>query len=77
MDEPQAACQSTLEQRFGSFDQRLGTLEKDVAVIKSNYATREDLMKTENRLIKWFVATSTALAAAAITAAVTTIRMVS
>ncbi|UGQ46781.1 hypothetical protein [Massilia endophytica] len=52
----------------GSVERRLAALEKDVAIILSNYATREDLARLESKLIRWFFATATALALAAFTA---------
>jgi hypothetical protein len=35
--------QKTADTRFEALESRLGTVERDVAVIKSNYATKEDL----------------------------------
>ena len=56
---------------FDQINDRLSVLEADVAVIKSNYATKEDIakletkiVKTENTLLKWFIGTAIALTAA-------------
>lgn len=56
---------------FDQINDRLSVLEADVAVIKSNYATKEDIakldtkiVKMENILLKWFIGTAIALTAA-------------
>ena len=63
---------------FDQINDRLSALEVDVAVIKSNYATREDIakletkiasvetkvVKMENTLLKWFIGTAIALTTA-------------
>jgi len=58
-----------------SVERRLGSLETDVAVIRSNYATKEDLARLEtrmtaleSRLIRWFFASATGLSVAAFAA---------
>ncbi|MDR7051057.1 cob(I)alamin adenosyltransferase [Duganella sp. 3397] len=56
---------------FDQINDRLSVVEADVAVIKSNYATKEDIakletkiVKMENTLLKWFIGTAIALTAA-------------
>lgn len=69
-----------------SMERRIGALETDVAIIRSNYATKEDLANVERRLegqisalearlIKWFVATAAAMSLVSFSAALTVARM--
>lgn len=44
---------SMLEQRVGNLEKELGELRTDVAIIKSNYATKEDLHKEIAGQTKW------------------------
>jgi predicted fused transcriptional regulator/phosphomethylpyrimidine kinase len=58
-----------------SMERRIGALETDVAVIRSNYATKQDLAALEMRLVKWFVATAAAMSLVSFSAALTVARM--
>ena len=51
-----------MEARIGKLEaladkiaERLGSLERDVAVIKSNYATRGDIADAKNSIVMWVV----------------------
>jgi hypothetical protein len=44
-----------VEQRVGAVEQRLVAVEQDVAVIKSNYATKADVVEATNRVITWVI----------------------
>jgi hypothetical protein len=51
-----------MEARIGKFEaladkavERLGALERDVAVIKSNYATRSDISDAKTSIVMWVV----------------------
>lgn len=65
MEERRSKLESITEKTL----ERLSALEVDLAVVKSNYATKEDLAKMEGTLLKWFVATAVALTGAAFAAA--------
>ena len=49
--------------------ERITFLDVDLAVIKSNYATKEDIAKMEGILLKWFIGTAVAIAGLAFAAA--------
>jgi hypothetical protein len=44
-----------VEQRLVAVEQRLVAVEQDVAVIKSNYATKADVVEATNRVITWVI----------------------
>lgn len=44
-----------LERVVEKIAERLDTLERDVAVIKSNYATRADIWDARNSILMWLV----------------------
>jgi hypothetical protein len=53
---------ANMEARIGKLEtptdkavERLGMLERDVAVIKSNYATRSDISDAKNSIVMWGV----------------------
>lgn len=46
---------SKLEEIVAAIDRRLNTLEKDVEVIKANYATKADVSDAKNTIIMWVV----------------------
>ena len=60
---------STLESITEKTLERLSALEVDLAVVKSNYATKEDLAKMEGTLLKWFIGTAVAMSGIAFAAA--------
>jgi predicted fused transcriptional regulator/phosphomethylpyrimidine kinase len=60
---------STLESINQKTLDRLSALEVDLAVVKSNYATKEDLAKMEGTLLKWFIGTAVAISSIAFAAA--------
>ena len=67
---------SSLELMAEKTLERMTVLEVDLAVIKSNYATREDVAKVkediarlEVTLVKWFIGTAVTIAGLAFTAA--------
>jgi hypothetical protein len=49
--------------------ERISSVELGLAVITSNYATREDIAKTEGTLLKWFIGTAITMVSLAFAAA--------
>jgi len=81
MDEETGRQFAAVDARFAVVDGRLHTLEIDVAVIRSNYATKADVLavsekiaKMEATVLKWFIGTaiSIAMVAASATLALST-----
>jgi hypothetical protein len=66
-----------VDSRFAAVDNRLHALEIDVAVIRSNYATKADLEALEKRLIKWLVGTATAMSLVTFSATLTVAKLTS
>ena len=65
MDEETSKQFAAVDGRFVAVEVPLRALEVDVAVIRSNYATkadvlavREDIAKLESAMLKWIVGTS-------------------
>ncbi|TDR82181.1 hypothetical protein [Paludibacterium purpuratum] len=46
---------SKLEQDFAQINDKLNAVTTDVAVIKSNYATKADVAEAKNSIIMWVV----------------------
>lgn len=53
---------SKLEETVAAIDRRLNTLEKDVEVIKANYATKADVSDAKNTIIIMWVVGSVLVA---------------
>ena len=49
-----------MESHIETLDKRMAAVETDVAVIRSNYATRADLATLESNMIRWVVASAIA-----------------
>ncbi len=46
---------AAVEVKVDGLADRMGVLERDVAVIKSNYATKADVAEAKNSVIMWMV----------------------
>lgn len=49
-------------------EQRVRHIEQDVGVIKSNYASREDVKSVESTMVKWYLGSTIALAGVVVAA---------
>ena len=47
-----------MEARIAKLESEVATLITDVAVIRSNYATKADIAALEAKMVKWFIATA-------------------
>jgi hypothetical protein len=75
MDEETKERFTDVDRRLGEIELRLRSLEIDVAVIRSSYATRADLEALEKRLVKWFVGTATAMSLVTFSATLTVAKL--
>ncbi|WLI90020.1 hypothetical protein Q4S45_02520 [Massilia sp. R2A-15] len=46
---------AAVEAKVDGLADRMGVLERDVAIIKSNYATKADVAEAKNSVIMWVV----------------------
>jgi hypothetical protein len=44
-----------IDTRLDGLDARMYAVEKDLAVIKSNYATKADVLEAKNSVIMWVI----------------------
>ena len=58
-----------MENRVSKLETDLTAIKIDLAVIKSNYATKSDLAVMESTILKWFIGTAIALTSLAFVAA--------
>lgn len=56
-----------MESRIQRLEADVATIKADLAVVRSNYATKEDLADLTNSLVKWMVGTAIGLGVAAVT----------
>lgn len=58
-----------LESVAENTSEHLATIERDVAVIRSNYATKADMAASEATILKWMIGTAITLVSLAFAAA--------
>jgi hypothetical protein len=54
-----------MNERIAALGKDMSALTIDMAVVRSNYATKADLATLETNVVKWFVVTATTLAGVA------------